>query len=265
MEKEKRWDIKQMFSWVKENKCLLCGDRRGKTDSGLCDNCRDVSESNRQNQIKTLKKDVPGFIPSWLKEMQIPAYCEVSSMDNLTLLSPEEKEDIQACMAYENLFLQGIPGAGKTWVSVTIFREWIKQEALLNVERNAMITIPSGMFINIPEFMASLRRMKAERQNPWKVIDNIKDRKILVLDDLGVEVGSRDFTMDILYAIINHRYTNKDSGGFRMIITSDRSIQEISDELHDRLASRLYEICRVLTFPERNLRILKKEEEVKGD
>lgn len=252
----RRGSIGQMLNWARERRCPLCGARHNR--EGICYRCKGIIAENEKIKIKGMKEDIDRYMPSWMKKMQIPAYCEPACMDNLNLLSADEVEDIRNSLPYKNIFLQGIPGSGKTWVSVAMMREWVKIEAYRNLEEKEMVVEPSGLFLNVPEFLASLRKMKAERHNPWKTVDEVKSKRILVLDDLGVEVGNKDFTMDILYAIINHRYT-KVNRGYRMIITSDRDIEEISSEMHDRLASRLYEICTVINFPERNLRAEKKK------
>jgi DNA replication protein DnaC len=64
---------------------------------------------------------------------------------------------------------------------------------------------------------------------------------LLIIDDLGVE-RSTDFALEQVYAVVNERYKS----GLPLIVTTNLAISEIreaQDEAHDRIFSRLLEMC----------------------
>ena len=74
--------------------------------------------------------------------------------------------------------------------------------------------------------------------------------EILLLDDLG-SMKIRDWTLDLLSQVINHRYVNK-----RILIATTNyvdepaptkeDITELEDRIGPRLRSRLNEMCKIV-------------------
>lgn len=150
---------------------------------------------------------------------------------------------------YEGLFLTGGVGSGKTYLSCSIARE-----LLLNGKY--------VIFITVPKLLQRIRESfnREEGITEGKIIKRLSNIEYLILDDLGTEKRS-DFSLDRLYLIINNRYENRKS----LIITSNLSLQEISEKIHDRIASRIAEMCKIVRFPEVDLRIELKKERSKNE
>ena len=81
-------------------------------------------------------------------------------------------------------------------------------------------------------------------------MNKLNSVELLTLDDLGAEKIS-DFTVDRLYLIIDSRYSNMK----KIIITSNLTLNDIKNKIHDRLASRIGEMCKIIIMPNKDLRI----------
>lgn len=124
------------------------------------------------------------------------------------------------------LFLTGIPGSGKTHLACAI--------GLLLLREKRWVR-----FIMVPELFQKLRKTfgdngMRERTTESDVIETYQKTDVLILDDLGAEKHS-DFTVDRLYLIIAKREAEMRP----TIITSNLTLNEIGEKMHDRLASRI--------------------------
>lgn len=79
------------------------------------------------------------------------------------------------------------------------------------------------------------------------LIEQVQRAMLLVLDDLGTRANntSTDWVHDRLFTIINYRYDNE----LPILVSTNYSLQELSERLgHERIASRLVEMCRVVSL-----------------
>lgn len=68
------------------------------------------------------------------------------------------------------------------------------------------------------------------------ITQRYKSTKVLVIDDLGTRKPSEAF-MDFLYAVVDHRWRNRDVKG--TIITTNRTSLEVRDLFGDAFLSRI--------------------------
>lgn len=66
-----------------------------------------------------------------------------------------------------------------------------------------------------------------------------RDAPLLLIDDLGAGRAPTDFTEEINFRLVNHRYENQ----LPTIFTSNVLPRELADRVGDRVASRLIEMC----------------------
>ena len=143
----------------------------------------------------------------------------------------------------DGLFLTGVIGSGKTYLACAIARELVIQGK-------------SVRFKSAPELFEDIRASFNGRGSEYEIIDRLSKTKYLIIDDAGAEKSS-DFTLDRLYLIIDHRYSDE----LPTIITSNLSLNDIKNRIHDRLASRISEMCETIVMPNKDLRL---ELKVKG-
>jgi DNA replication protein DnaC len=77
------------------------------------------------------------------------------------------------------------------------------------------------------------------------LIDQVQQAKLLVLDDLGTRANNStsDWVHDRLFNIINYRYDNE----LPILVSTNYSLGELSERLgHERISSRLTEMCKVV-------------------
>ncbi len=172
-------------------------------------------------------------------------------------LSAEVLKEIDAFTTgrIEGLFLPGGPGIGKTHLAVSLMRE-----SILSAERDITFQAPDRFYVKqylrpyfqaIPDLLSEIRNTfdddndLSEKQLMEKYTGEGKDQNhsFLVLDDLGSEKKT-DWSEQTIYTLIDHRYRNLK----RTIITSNFSLNEISKKYNDRSASRITEICEVVTL-----------------
>jgi len=69
-----------------------------------------------------------------------------------------------------------------------------------------------------------------------------RDAPLLLVDDLGAERRASEFTEEINFRLINHRYEHH----LPTVLTTNVSPAELSSRLGDRVTSRLAEMCQLI-------------------
>ncbi len=121
--------------------------------------------------------------------------------------------------SYENIFISGKPGTGKTFLCSAI----------------AKCVIDRGFSVI---YMTSYNLIKEYKDIQFdkvdKKISDYIDCDLLIIDDLGSENRS-DYSKSVLFQIINDRINQKKS----TVISSNLSIAEIQTHYSGRIASRI--------------------------
>jgi DNA replication protein DnaC len=132
------------------------------------------------------------------------------------------------------LWLMGDVGTGKTTLAMIV------SKAAAEAGRSVAI-------YSMPRLLARIRRTyDAERgeDSYLDFFDRLTSVDLLHIDDLGAEKRS-DWVLEQLYAIVDERYQSQRS----MIVTSNYGydrLDELKDQIGDRVVSRLTEICEEL-------------------
>lgn len=145
------------------------------------------------------------------------------------------------------LLLWGGVGTGKSFLSACI--------------ANALIE--KGVPVLMTNFSKILNQMGAMySEERYRYIASLSNYPLLIIDDLGVERGT-DFALEQVYAVVNERYKS----GLPLIVTTNLAISEIreaQDEAHDRIFSRLLEMCTPIQIQgnDRRVTISKEKQEL---
>lgn len=149
---------------------------------------------------------------------------------------------------YENnigLILIGNVGCGKTYLASAI------ANALLEKEISVKMT----------NFSVILNDMTNFEIDKSKYIDKLNHKKLLIIDDFGMERDT-DFAAEHIFNIIDSRYRS----GKPLIITTNLNISALTnpETIKDkRIYSRILEICSPIIFTGENRRIEKMKEKSK--
>ena len=133
--------------------------------------------------------------------------------------------------------LMGPAGTGKTHLMLGLINNIL--ENLLNPE-NLSIRLKSFLhFTNTAEFLEKVRTNFDESGE----LEKCKTVTYLFLDDLGVE-NLTDWSRDQLYRLFEYRQNQN----LPTFITTNLSLDEIKARMHERILSRLKEVCVFVTL-----------------
>ena len=120
------------------------------------------------------------------------------------------------------LLLQGGYGTGKTHLAAAV--------------ANFVLSLGfPTLFLTVPDLLDWLRATyeTGEEDSYSERLDEIRNVKLLVLDDLGTQ-NATPWACEKLYQIINHRYTLK----LPTLVTTNQDLNEIDDRISSRLQDR---------------------------
>lgn len=128
-----------------------------------------------------------------------------------------------------SLLLAGPVGTGKTYQAYGTLRAVSASGLPVNWEAVAYA-----------DFTAELR---PGGKDPEGSMRRYRDTPLLLLDDLGAAKSS-EWVEEITYRLINHRYEAMTAS----ILTTNVPLPELRETLGDRIASRLVEMCTVVSL-----------------
>ena len=158
------------------------------------------------------------------------------------------------------LILSGNRGSGKTYIATSIINEYNKNEKFNEFVINDIIKAHDNDFIDdlgvkinskcrfIKEKDVIQLSEKYNYKENTSPIDEFKNAKILVVDDVGTTYGDSRKIMSALFDLFDYRY----SQGLSTIITTNLSKDELKLYLGERTFDRLRCCCHYikLTSPE---------------
>lgn len=126
-----------------------------------------------------------------------------------------------------SLLLLGVTGVGKTHEAYGAMREL----AVSGVYAQWQTTTAADLY-------AAIRpRHGVDSETEFR---RYRDARLLLVDDLGAERKPTEFTEEINFRLINHRYEHH----LPTLMTSNMRPKELSERLGDRVTSRLVEMCQ---------------------
>lgn len=149
----------------------------------------------------------------------------------------------------ESLFLSGKPGTGKTHLAASIIAENYLQfspRPYYNESRSqwmsTRLTVP--LFVTVPQLLVRFRAtFKDENTTETDLLQEYCQSRLTIFDDMGSEKIS-EWSLQMLYLIVDHRYTNL----LPTIITSNLTLEEIGTTISDRIASRIAGMCEIISL-----------------
>lgn len=145
----------------------------------------------------------------------------------------------------ENIIMSGDTGLGKTHLSLAIANEVLKK----------------GYSVIYDSAINILHKIEMEHFGRDKINDTlslVNDVDLLILDDLGTEYSS-PFYVSTVYNIINTRLNMSKS----TIISTNLSTEEIKNRYSERVKSRLVTMYIAMQFKGKDVRLQKKQREIK--
>lgn len=144
----------------------------------------------------------------------------------------------------KNLIFTGGTGLGKTFLSNCIANELLKQGKTV-------------LYQTAPVMLDSIIDEKFNKSNSNKILDNILNVDLLIIDDLGTE-NINSLKLTELFTIINTRLLNQNHKITKTIISTNLDVNNIFSIYNDRIGSRLAGFYKFLRFYGDDIRFIKK-------
>lgn len=207
-----------------------------------------TTSSDKEEQPE-LKKLTPEEIHEAFLKIGVSARFWTAEKENITDSVWKLTDDFRKKQK-EGLYIYGGVGVGKTYLAVAILRAWLKN-LVFHADYFSVSNFKTR-FVSVPELLLEIRRaLTTQEVSEEQIIKRYTDdTDLLVLDDLGAE-KTTEWAIQTLYLIIDKRNRNMQ----RTIVTSNLTLGEISAKLHDRIASRIAEMCKVITLTGNDRRI----------
>lgn len=142
--------------------------------------------------------------------------------------------------SFENLFIYGNTGVGKTF--------------LINCIANELVRSNKSIIYNTSfELFDTLARYTFRENNTEGLYDYILDCDLLIIDDLGTELVN-SFVSSQIFLIVNERILRKKS----TIISTNLSVNDIIDNYSERTFSRISYAYDIIKLTGADIRIKKK-------
>lgn len=223
--------------------CAKCGDR-GWVGKNMCD-CLKILCA--QEQIRELSKLLDLGEQSF-QNFRLDYYS--TEVDPTIGISPRENMTgvLEICRNYaqkfgkfyfDNLFLFGKPGLGKTFLSACIARV---------VSENGFSVVYDTAGNVFSAFEAS--KFSRDDEGAREETNRYLNCDLLILDDLGSELTTA-LTQATLYTLINTRLV----AGRRTVISSNLNMDEVRRRYSPQIASRLTGEFRTLPFVGEDIRL----------
>ena len=144
---------------------------------------------------------------------------------------------------YQNLFIYGTVGTGKSFLAVSVADELLKKG------HSVIYFSALGLF----EMLAENSFDYNSKQELKSIYSDLYECELLIIDDLGTE-RANNFTLTELFSLLNERESRKKP----TIITTNLSLEELQRTYSDRIFSRITSNFRILKLSGPDIRKIKK-------
>ncbi len=149
------------------------------------------------------------------------------------------------------LILSGTRGSGKTYIAAAIINEYNRKksfnesviEKIMREQENGygnnlgLCVKADCKFIKQADLINLAGRYNYK--DNYLPIDEFKESKMLLIDDVGTSYGEKEKTRAIMFNILDYRY----SQALSTVITTNLSSNELKDYLGERTFDRLRSCC----------------------
>lgn len=202
-----------------ENKCKKC--KRGECVKELCGMRLLINSAYSSSNIpKRYLRDVV------LEPEQV-------DLNAFTLLSKYITNVVKYVEEGKGIYIYSTNcGNGKTTWSTVIARTYIHKKAYEQEFKDLVY------FVNVADYLESLKQCFNGNGVTAEIEAPLKDCKLLILDDIGVEKSS-EWAIERLYALLNYRCNEEKA----TIITSNLDLANLNLKLNSRISSRIKDMC----------------------
>ena len=185
----------------------------------------------------------------------LPSRYKLKTLGTFEMGDQREKvmSAVNALKAGRSVFLSGRPGSGKTHLAVGLlylkYADWLNRLDSPNTNE----IYPSFIFLPSVELFLELKASFGRNdQSENDVLSGYvrSGDSLLVIDDVGAEKIS-DWSRQMFYTLVDRLYRSER----QVIITSNLSLDQLSVQIDDRIASRLVEMGEIITLDPNDYRL----------
>ncbi|MFG6327462.1 MAG: ATP-binding protein [Lachnospiraceae bacterium] len=197
---------------------------------------------SRSNLKEVLKKEnFSTFNILYYSEKAVDAKTGKNSRDNMLEILDKSKRFVERFdTEFENLFIYGETGVGKTFLTNCIAKELM--------DRSCSVIYMSA--VHMFQVLEGEQFGKSSKNNQSGMKD-LTSCDLLIIDDLGTELVN-SFTISSLFNCLNERFLKKKS----VIISTNLPIEEIGERYSERVFSRIASHYKVMKIFGADLRII---------
>lgn len=212
------------------SRCPGCAE-----DRRLAEEAKRAQEAAREREHNVL---------SLFRWSGIPPRFSDRSFEDYAAVTQGQKIALSVCRAYAekwpdkvksgaSLILSGAPGTGKTHLACAIAKGVMQAH------------LASTLFMTVSAMLRSIKETyrKGSERSEQEAIDAFGDPDLLILDEVGVQVGS-DHEKLLMFEVLNERY----QAMLPTILISNLSVDELEAFLGHRVMDRYRECGSVLAF-----------------
>lgn len=255
-----------------ENKfCSVCGKEKKSQvipyiNKTMYIDCECETQLKQKIEKEKREKAINAYIKKRIKKSGVLKREENAFFENLIVDDDNRKAidgakyicslmlDDDVSQSKNGLILSGNRGSGKTFIAVSIINEYNKSEKMNESTINDIIKAQDNGFVDdLGVNIGSKCRFIKERdviqlsdkynyKENTSLIEEYKNAKILVVDDVGTTYGDSSRIMSVLFDLLDYRYSQKLS----TIITTNLSKDELKQYLGERTIDRLSNCCHYI-------------------
>lgn len=207
-----------------------------------------------KEQLAAFREEYKASIPSILFKGGVPKkFCEAD-------LSSVNKSIASIVKVGQGYFITGPVGAGKTYLAVALLREHLKLAKIWRYGSEDCFSLQAEhrgfVFVSEYEIFSQLRGCYSRHECEDGYMNSLATTPLLIIDDFGTE-PSKEWISSKLFRIIDKRSANE----LTTIISSNLSLEQVAQNVDDRIASRIVEMTTIINmanFPDRRLKAIKK-------
>lgn len=233
-------------------KCSKCKDT-GYIDNEICKCMKQklIDKAYEQSNLKDIleKENFKTFNLAYYPDIKTQAEGISPKANIIKIINTCKRFIKEFDNSSSNLLFYGTTGLGKTFLCNCIAKE------ILDMGKTVLYLTAFQLF----KMVETQKFNKNPDDDILKYLDYILDVDLLIIDDLGTEMGTI-VTHSELYNLINLRLLNEKS----TIISTNLSPTNLKDTYSERILSRIQGRYILLKFLGNDIRIQKKYEAIKG-
>lgn len=217
----------------------------------------------KEKRINLIRQDRREVVAKWRSNAALPIDVAAKTFGTLEV-TDENKDAIRLIRAWKptddfGLLLLGPAGTGKSHVGFSVCNQILEDYVNAPIEFDESDiyrdstpdwTSHDSRLLDFPYYQCVAKMLSDLRgDNDSKVISRVESAKICFLDDLGSE-NVTDWSREIFFRIFETRLNRR----LPTIVTSNLSLDELKQRLHERTVSRILGLCVPITIKGRDFR-----------